>query len=98
MLLSEGYIKMHRKIVNWQWYTDIPVRILFEHLILTANWFDSKWRDITIRRGQRLTSREHLSLETGLSVRQVRTALEKLQKSRRNNHQNDQQIYACNRC
>lgn len=92
MLLSEGYVKMHRKIVTWQWYTDIPVRVLFEHLVFTANWYDSKWRDITIRRGQRLTSREHLSLETGLSEQQIRTALQKLKKSRRNNDTNNQQI------
>lgn len=94
----EGYIKLHRKIVNWQWYTDIPTRILFEHLLLTANWFDNKWRDIEIKRGQRVTSIKHLADETGLTVRQIRTSLDKLEKTRRIDTQSDKQIYSCNHC
>lgn len=39
----EGYITIHRKIVDWEWYKDIPTRVLFEHLLLTANWKDKKW-------------------------------------------------------
>lgn len=88
----EGYIKLHRKIVNWQWYTDIPTRVLFEHLLLTANWYDNKWRDTEIKRGQRITSLDHLAKETGLSVRQIRTSLSKLEKTRRIDTQNDKQI------
>ena len=48
----EGWIKLHRKILDWEWYTDAPVRILFEHLLLTANSEDKKWRGMTIKRGQ----------------------------------------------
>lgn len=88
----EGYIKLHRKIVDWQWYTDLPTRVLFEHLLLTANWQDNKWRDITIKRGQRITSLEHLSKETGLSVQNIRTSLSKLEKTRRINTQINKQI------
>lgn len=79
--MNNGYIKLHRKILDWQWYTDIPTHILFEHLLLTANWQDSKWKNITIKRGQRVTSLQHLSQETGLSVQQVRTSLNKLRSS-----------------
>jgi DNA-binding transcriptional MocR family regulator len=78
----EGWIKLHRKILEWEWYTDAPVRILFEHLLLTANYEDKKWRGMTIKRGQKVTSIGHLAEETGLSVRQVRTALEKLEKTK----------------
>ena len=78
----EGWIKLHRKILDWEWYTDAPVRILFEHLLLTANYEDKKWRGMTIKRGQKVTSIGHLAEETGLSVQQVRTALEKLEKSK----------------
>jgi DNA-binding transcriptional regulator YhcF (GntR family) len=78
----EGWIKLHRKILEWEWYTDAPVRILFEHLLLTANYEDKKWRGMTIKRGQKVTSIGHLAEETGLSVIQVRTALEKLEKTK----------------
>lgn len=78
----EGWICLHRKIIEWEWYTDIPVRILFEHLLLTANHEDKFWKGVEIKRGQKLTSIKHLSEETGLSKQQIRTAISKLQTTR----------------
>lgn len=77
-----GWIKLHRKILDWEWYTDAPVRILYEHLLLTANFEEKKWKGIVIKPGQLVTSRGHLAEQTGLSEQQVRTALEKLKKSK----------------
>lgn len=74
----EGWIKLHRKILDWEWYKDYPVRILFEHLLLTANYEEKKWKGQQINKGQLITSIAHLSEQTGLSSQQVRTALEKL--------------------
>ena len=74
----EGWIKLHRKILDWEWYKDYPVRILFEHLLLTANYEEKKWKGQQINKGQLITSIAHLSEQTGLSVQEVRTALEKL--------------------
>ena len=74
----EGWIKIHRKILDWEWYNDMNTKILFLHLLLTANHEDKKWRGHNILRGQKITSREHLAEETGLSVQQVRTSLNKL--------------------
>ena len=74
----EGWIKLHRKMLDWEWYKDNNTKILFLHLLLTANHKDKNWQGQTILRGQKLTSLEHLSKETGLSVQQTRTALNKL--------------------
>lgn len=74
----EGWIKIHRKMLEWEWYNDNNTKILFLHLLLTANHKDKKWQGITILRGQKLTSLEHLSKEVGLSLQQTRTALNKL--------------------
>jgi biotin operon repressor len=43
-----------------------------------ANYEDKKWRGKLIKRGEHLTSLEKLSQGVGLSIRQVRTSLEKL--------------------
>lgn len=75
---TNGWVKLHRKILKWQWYTDIPCRILFEHLLFTVNHKPNKWLKYNIEAGQKITSLGKLALETGLSLRQVRTALDKL--------------------
>lgn len=75
----EGWIKLHRKFLNWEFYDDINTKILFLHLLLTANYEDKKWQGIVIKRGQLVTSREHLAKQVGLSIQQVRTSLDKLE-------------------
>lgn len=78
MVKMNGFIKLHRQMAEWEWYTDLPVKVLFLHLLLMANYEDGKWRGITVKRGQRVTSIQKLSDETGLTPQQVRTALDKL--------------------
>lgn len=74
-----GYIKLHRKIMEWEWYDDPTVMRTFLHLLLKANHREKIWRGIQVQPGQLITSYAHLSQETGLSKQQVRTALDKLE-------------------
>jgi len=74
-----GWIKIHRNLLQWEWYDDLNVRVLFLHLLLTVNYEDKKWRGLSIKKGSRITGREQLSSETGISVRNVRTAIKKLE-------------------
>jgi len=78
---NTGWIKLHRGLLDWEWYDDSNCFRLFIHLILTVNIKDKKWRGIIIKKGQIVTGRNKLSSETGLSVQQVRTALQKLGKT-----------------
>ena len=73
-----GWIKLHRSLLDWEWYDDINVSRLFLHLMLKANHKDRKYKGTLIKRGQLLTGRELLSNETGLSQQQIRTCLTKL--------------------
>ena len=73
-----GWIKLHRKMVDWEWYTDAKVFRLFIHLILTVNYEYSRYRGHLIPRGSRVFGRLKLSEETGLSEQELRTALDKL--------------------
>lgn len=77
-MLGAGYIKLWRSLLKWEWYSDVNVSRLFIHLLLTANYEDTTWRGETIHRGQRLTSVAKLAEETGLTTKEVRTALGKL--------------------
>ena len=65
-------------MVDWEWYTDGPCFKLFIHCLLKANYEEKHWRGIVIPRGSFVTSYSKLSQECGLSVKQVRTALDKL--------------------
>jgi len=73
-----GWIKIHRSILEWEWYEDTNTFRLFIHLILKANHKDKNYKGKLIKRGSLVTGRELLSVETGLSVRQIRTCLERL--------------------
>ena len=73
-----GYIKLHRKLLDWEWYTDLPTKTLFIHLLLKANWISKNYKGMEIANGEVVTSIRELSLETGLSEQQIRTALGKL--------------------
>lgn len=78
---DEGFVLTHRKIMQWQWYTDVNTAHLFRHCVLRANYIDTSWRGISVKRGSFITSLQTLSAETGLTIKQVRTALEKLEKT-----------------
>lgn len=73
-----GFIKVHRKLLQWGWYQDYVVKDLFLHLLLTAAFQESQWMGQVIHKGQVITSYKHLSDDLGFSVKQIRTALDKL--------------------
>jgi len=79
--MYKGYIKMHRKILDWEWYTDVPVKTVFIHLLLKANHKEKTWHGEQIKEGEVVTGRKQLAIETGLSEQEVRTALKKLKKT-----------------
>ena len=55
-----GFIKLHRKLVAWGWYQDYVVKDVFLHLLLTANFRDTQWMGVTLKKGQLVTSYKHL--------------------------------------
>jgi hypothetical protein len=74
----EGWIKIHRKILKWEWYTTPNMFFIFTHLLLTVNYEDSRYKGKVIKRGQRIFGYRKLSAETGISVQSVRTCIERL--------------------
>lgn len=78
-MTDEGFVKIHRKILKWEWYEDINVFKLFLHCLILANHTEKSWKGRTIKTGEFISSLGNLAKGSGLSVRQVRTALEKLE-------------------
>ena len=77
----EGWIKLHRKFVEWEWFNVDEMVKLFIYLLLTANHEATKWRGIEIKRGQLLTGRKSLHDKTKISEQTLRTCLSRLEKT-----------------
>lgn len=75
----DGYIKIFRQLLNWEWYTDGNVLRVFLHLLLNANFKPSRFRGLTLPVGALVVSIDSLSASLGLSSQQIRTALKKLE-------------------
>lgn len=73
-----GWIKLHRKMTDWEWFDDHNTFRLFMYLLMTVNHTAKGWQGITIPAGSIVTGRHKLSAETGLTERQVRTSLKRL--------------------
>ena len=77
---DNGWIKLHRKIINTSWYYKRSAVVhLFIHLLIKANHQENKFfwngKEITIKRGEFITGLNKLSEETGISIQSIRTAL-----------------------
>ena len=79
--MKGDYIKINRSLLDWDWYGDINTCRLFVHMLLRANWKDGNFRGEEIKRGSFVSSLSKLSDETNLSVREVRTAINHLEKT-----------------
>jgi hypothetical protein len=77
----KGWIKLHRKMVEWEWYEDSNTLRVFLHLLLIANHKDGSVRGIPVKRGQALTGRRKLADSLKLSEKQIRTALNHLRRT-----------------
>ena len=69
-----GFIQIHRKITEWEWYDDANTFRLFMHLLLKANYKAKSYRGMQLEAGTILTGRDLLAKELKMSVQQISTA------------------------
>jgi|TARA_R100001530_G_scaffold10633_1_gene10469 hypothetical protein len=74
----EGWIKIHRKLLDWEWLDDMKTFKLFMYLLLTVNYEDKKWQGVEVKAGQKITSVANLASATRLTSQNVRTSLNRL--------------------
>lgn len=72
------YIKLSRKILEWEWWDDINTCRLFIYCLLKANWKDGRFKGMIIPKGSFVSSIPKMSDETSLTIREIRTAISHL--------------------
>ena len=75
----EGWIKIHRKFLDWQWFKKPEAVQLFIYMLLKANHKGGNWQGHEIKKGQFITSAQTISNDTKLSLQVVRTLLKKFE-------------------
>ena len=76
--MGTGHIVIPRAIEEWEWIDDKTMFYFWIRIILMANWEEKRWHGETVEKGSFITSLGILSKTLGLSVRQVRTCLDRL--------------------
>ena len=76
-----GWIKLHRKFLDWEWFNKSEAVHLFLYMLIKANHKDAKWQGNDVKRGQFISSLGNISNATGISIQQIRTILKKLEKT-----------------
>ncbi len=78
MAEKTSYIRLDRNIVHWKWWHDHNTLIVFLYLLIQANIKDNGFSGQIVHRGEVVTSIPSLCNATGLTIRQVRTAISHL--------------------
>jgi len=76
--VDEGFIKLYRSMLGWEWYQDQNTKSVFIHLLLNANWEDSRYRGHKVPKGSLVCGRKKLAKDLGLSEQEIRTSLNHL--------------------
>ncbi|MBL5819899.1 DNA replication protein [Serratia marcescens] len=81
---GKGFALLHRKIKDLPFYKDSEATHLWVHIILTANYeptvVTTEFGDILLRRGEFITGRSKLELDTGISESRIKYLLNKFEK------------------
>lgn len=77
----DGFVTLDRNIIGWRWFKHANVFRVFVYLILKANYKPCDFENMTIKRGQVVTSYPKLSEALGITEAQARTAISKLKET-----------------
>jgi len=74
----DGWIGIHRKIAEWEWYSDSNTSRVFFDLLFSVNHTDTKYKGHEIKKGQTITGYPSMAKRLGISVQNARTAINHL--------------------
>ena len=77
-MTNQGFIIIPRRFSDWQWYSNVNVRLVYLDLLMRATWCDMSYKGVRIHRGQVAITVPELATLNQLSVQQTRNVLAKL--------------------
>lgn len=77
--INNGFVKLPRTILEWEWYDHPDVFRIYIHLLVKVNYAPARWRGLDILEGEHITSTAKLSTELNMSEFKVRESLSKLE-------------------
>ena len=81
-LIMDGWIKIHRKILDWEWWDKPEMIKLLIMFICKANIEDKIWHGILIKRGQFISSLDALKVDSGFSIQKIRTCIKRFENTK----------------
>lgn len=79
---QKGYIKLHRKLLNWEWWDDGLMVKAWIYCLLNATYKDIEWKGVKVVRGSFVTSLRHMAEDLDCTYRMVRSVLARLKESK----------------
>lgn len=79
---DNSWIKLPRTFCNWRWYKDSKMVQLYLYLLINANMQSTEYRNTVIKRGEFMTSLRSLTVETGITIKTIRTCLSRLKRTK----------------
>jgi hypothetical protein len=76
--MTSGWIKLHKSLLDWEWFKDHKTVHVFNYCLLKANFKEGKFQGKVVPAGSFVTGRKQIAQDTGLSEQEVRTAIFKL--------------------
>ena len=73
-----GWIKLHKKFIEWGWFHKSEMVHLFIYFLLKANHKPRYFEGHLIKTGSFVTGRNKIHSETGISSQTIRTCIERL--------------------
>lgn len=82
MTMDNGWIRLHKRFLQWEWLDKPEMVQLFLYLLLKANFAEAEWHGVKLSRGQLITSASSIERDLRLSPRTIRTCLNRLKSTK----------------
>lgn len=73
-----GFVKLSNSLPEWAWYHDNNTLAVYIRLLMGAVWQDTGYQNVVLKRGQAAATIPKIAAQSGLTIQQTRTVLNRL--------------------